>query len=51
VLHGRGRVRLGAEEHVIGAGDVVYVAPHEPHAFEASGDEPLGFLCVVPARR
>ena len=51
VLHGRGRVRLGDEEHAIGFGDVVYVAPHEPHAFEADGPEPLGFLCVVPARR
>ncbi len=51
VLHGRGRVRLGAAAHALGPGDVVYVEPHEPHAFEASGDEPLGFLCIVPARR
>lgn len=51
VLRGRGRVRFADAEHVIGFGDVVYVAPHEPHAFEADGPEPLGFLCVVPARR
>lgn len=51
VLQGRGRVRLGDEEHAIGFGDVIYVSPHEPHAFEAQGPEPLGFLCVVPARR
>lgn len=51
VLHGRGRVRLADGEHAIGVGDVVYVGPHEPHAFEAMGEEPLGFLCVVPARR
>ncbi|MEO7436053.1 MAG: cupin domain-containing protein [Candidatus Binatia bacterium] len=51
VLHGRGRVRLGDEEHAIGPGDVVYVAPHDRHAFEAAGDVALGFLCVVPARR
>ena len=51
VLHGRGRVRLGDAEHAIGPGDVVYVGPHESHAFEADGDTALGFLCVVPARR
>jgi quercetin dioxygenase-like cupin family protein len=51
VLHGRGRVRLDAGEHAIGPGDVVYVAPHDRHAFAADGDTALGFLCVVPARR
>ena len=51
VLHGNGRVRLGVEQHTIGPGDVVYVSPHEIHTFEASGETPLGFLCVVPAKR
>jgi len=51
VLHGRATVRLGDAEHAIGPGDVVYVAPHEVHRFTADGSEPLGFLCVVPARR
>ena len=31
--------------------DVVYVAPHEIHRFEASDDEALGFLCIVPRDR
>lgn len=51
VLRGHGVARLGAERHAIGAGDVVYVAPDEVHQFENDGDEPLGFLCAVPARR
>ncbi len=51
VLHGRGSVRLGDDTHAIGPGDVVYVGPHEAHSFIASDDVPLGFLCVVPARR
>jgi quercetin dioxygenase-like cupin family protein len=50
ILRGRGRVRLGDEEHDIGFGDVVYVASHEIHQFFNVGDEPLGFLCVVPPR-
>ena len=51
VLHGRGTVLLGDETHALGPGDVVYVAPNERHAFTADPGEPLGFLCVVPARR
>jgi quercetin dioxygenase-like cupin family protein len=51
VLRGRGRVTLGDGVHALGPGDVVYVSPNEPHCFEAEADEPLGFLCVVPARR
>lgn len=51
VLCGRGFVRLGEERHVIAAGDVVYVAPHEVHQFENAGPEVLGFLCVVPGTR
>ena len=49
VLRGRGRVLLGEEEFDIGFGDVVYVPPNEVHQFKNVGDEPLGFLCVIPA--
>jgi quercetin dioxygenase-like cupin family protein len=45
---GRARVTLGDDTHDLGPGDVVYVAPHELHSFEALGDEPLGFICVAP---
>jgi quercetin dioxygenase-like cupin family protein len=51
VLHGRARLRLGEEEHELNAGDVVYIAGNEVHQFFTSGDEPFGFLCVVPAKR
>jgi len=50
-IRGRGEVRLGDERAEIGFGDVVYVAPQEPHQFRAVGDEPLGFICIVPAER
>lgn len=49
ILHGRAQVRLGAEEVEVGPRDVVYVPGNELHQFQAVGDEPLGFLCVVPA--
>ena len=51
VMRGRGEVRLGAEVHPLGFGDVVYVAPHEAHQFRNAAGEPFGFLCVVDARR
>ena len=43
----RGIIRIGAE---VGPGDVIYVAGDELHCFEAIGDEPLGFICVIPPR-
>jgi quercetin dioxygenase-like cupin family protein len=52
ILRGQGEVQLGGEAHPLGQGDVVYVAPHEPHQFRnPAGTEPLGFLCVVDAER
>jgi quercetin dioxygenase-like cupin family protein len=50
IVAGRARVTLGSETHELGEGDAVYVAGDELHCFEALGDEPLGFLCVVPPR-
>jgi quercetin dioxygenase-like cupin family protein len=51
IQRGRARVTLGDQVHEVGPGDVVYVAGDELHCFEALGDEPLGFICVVPPRR
>jgi quercetin dioxygenase-like cupin family protein len=51
VLHGRARLRLGDDEHELNTGDVIYIPGNEVHQFFTSGQEPFGFLCVVPARR
>jgi mannose-6-phosphate isomerase-like protein (cupin superfamily) len=40
---------LGNEEVQVGPRDVVYVLGDEVHQFRALGQEPLGFLCVIPA--
>ncbi len=48
ILHGRARVRLGDEAFDVGPRDLVYVSPHDVHQFHTLGDEPLGFLCVIP---
>jgi len=51
VLHGRARLRLSNQEHELNVGDVVYIPGNEVHQFFAMGEEPFGFLCIVPARR
>lgn len=53
VLRGRGEVQFGCTIHRVGFGDVVYVAPHDPHQFRnpANATEPFGFLCMVNADR
>ncbi len=51
VLRGRGEVLLGERWQQVGFGDVVYVAPNDPHQFRTVGDAPFGFLCVVDANR
>ncbi len=50
IVAGRARVTLGDETHELGVGDVVYVSGDELHCFEALGDTPLGFVCVVGPR-
>ncbi|MDZ4340246.1 MAG: cupin domain-containing protein [candidate division NC10 bacterium] len=50
ILKGRARVLLGWEVHEVGPGDVVYIPQNEQHQFENIGDEPLGFLCVIPSK-
>ena len=49
ILKGRGQVLLGEEEFEIAFGDIVYVSPDQVHQFRNVGDEPLGFLCIIPA--
>ena len=51
ILHGHARLRLENNEYELNAGDVVYIAGNEVHQFFTLGQEPFGFLCVVPARR
>ena len=50
ILKGRAKVLIGWDVHDVGSGDVVYIAPNEQHQFESIGEEPLGFLCVVPPK-
>ncbi|PJF35668.1 MAG: hypothetical protein CUN49_09425 [Candidatus Thermofonsia Clade 1 bacterium] len=50
IMHGKARVLLGERYEEVSAGDVVYVPGWERHQFQNVGDEPLTFLCIVPAK-
>ena len=50
VLRGRARVGIGDAVVEVGPDDVVYIPAGVPHWYEAQGDVPFEFLCVVPNR-
>jgi quercetin dioxygenase-like cupin family protein len=53
VLRGRGEAHIAGVVHPLEPGDVVYVAPKDPHQFRArkGSVEPFGFLCIVNSER
>ena len=51
VLRGRGECLVGREVRKIELHDLVTVPPWTWHQFRAGAREPLGFLCMVNARR
>ena len=51
VLRGHGEVELAGRREPLAFGDLVWVAPHEPHRFRNAGSDPFGFLCTVDAER
>ncbi len=51
ILQGAGEVLLGEETHTISRGDIIHISPDALHEITNTGKEPLGFLCVIPARR
>ena len=51
VLQGQGTVQLGEEIHSISQGDVIFIPPDMEHQLTNTGEEPLGFICIIPAYR
>lgn len=48
VLGGRARVVIGEEVVEVEKDDVVFIPAGVPHSYEALGEDPFEFLCVVP---
>jgi mannose-6-phosphate isomerase-like protein (cupin superfamily) len=51
VIRGGGHALVGGEIHSLGTNDLVRVPPRTWHQFRATGDEALGFLCLVRGER
>ncbi len=51
ILRGSGRCLIGDEVRDLKTRDLVTVPPMTWHQFRAGSQEPLGFLCMVNARR
>lgn len=51
IVSGEGTVLLEGQRCPIREGDVVFVPANHEHQFRVTGDEPLCFLCMVPADR
>ena len=48
ILHGRAVVTIEGVDSEVGPRDMIYISPLEHHHLRSVGDEPLGFLCVIP---
>jgi quercetin dioxygenase-like cupin family protein len=48
VLRGRGVMVLEEREFPLRPHDALLIEPNERHQLRQQGEEPLGFLCVVP---
>lgn len=48
ILHGLALVTIENEQYELKPRDIVYISPWEHHSLAPLGDEPLGFLCVIP---
>lgn len=49
VLSGKGVARSAQGDRPLKTGDVIFVPPDEMHQFRNTGDEPMSFICVIPA--
>lgn len=48
VLAGEYTVGIGADEHLVSAGDAVFIPAGVEHWYRNDSDEPGAFICVVP---
>lgn len=48
ILQGRGKMLIEDREYPLRQNDAILVEPNEKHRFTQDGDEPFGFICVVP---
>jgi quercetin dioxygenase-like cupin family protein len=47
VMHGRARLQLNADFFEVGPLDAIYISGGDLHQFTVTGNEALGFMCVI----
>ena len=48
IVRGRGILIVDGRRHEVSQGDFIFIPPNASHAYEALGDEPFEFICVIP---
>jgi quercetin dioxygenase-like cupin family protein len=49
ILRGQGVAKSEQGDRAFRAGDVIWVQPNEMHQFQNTANEPLEFICLIPA--
>jgi quercetin dioxygenase-like cupin family protein len=50
ILHGHAKVQLNEEFFEVNPNDAIFISGNDLHQFVVTGDQPLGFLCVIIAK-
>ena len=50
ILHGHAKVQLNDEFFDVNPNDAIFISRNDLHQFVVTGDQPLGFLCVIKAK-
>lgn len=48
ILHGKGQVQIGEVVNEVAPYDALLISGGDLHQFKNTGDQPLGFLCMIP---
>lgn len=51
ILRGKARLQINNDFFDLDTFDVAYISPNDFHQLVNAGDEPMGFICVIPAKR
>jgi quercetin dioxygenase-like cupin family protein len=50
ILHGKAKVQINKELFDVFPNDAIFISGNDLHQFVVTGDQPLGFLCVIKAK-
>ena len=48
IMHGKGEVQIGDKSYAVAPHDAILISGGDLHQLRNTGEEPLGFLCIIP---